>query len=480
MYKVIIGLEVHCELATNSKNFSSAKNTFSDKPNENVAPVDLGLPGILPYTNEEAVYKALKTAIALNCQTPDELVFDRKNYFYPDLPKGYQITQVTKPMGINGYLNIRVGDEIKKVEIHQLHLEEDTASLEHFNKFSLLDYNRSGIPLIEIVTEPCIYSSEEAVTFLETLRYVFLYCEVSEADSKKGQMRCDVNISLMKDTDTKLGTKVEMKNINAFNTVTSAIEYEIKRQTEILESGGTVIQETRRYSDEDSKTYAMREKADELDYKYFLEPNLPPIKFESEYIEKIRSEIPMLQFERIDKYVNNYGLSQYDSIILVKDKNISDYYNEVITHNIEPKSAANWIITVVLGSLNKLNIKLEDFFITPKMLSDTIKLVEKNELSQSHAKKVLYQAIAENKNPIEIVKEQDLKQIDNEEVIKQTVNECIDENKEVLLQYFEGKDYVANFFVGKVMIKTNKQANPNIALKLIKEELERRKQNEGK
>lgn len=477
MYKVIIGLEVHCELKTNSKNFSPARNTFSKNPNENVSPIDLGFPGTLPYVNEEAVYKSLKTAMALNCTIPDVVMFDRKNYFYPDLPKGYQITQMTKPMGKNGYLDIMVNDNVKRVDIHQLHLEEDTASLEHFNNFSLLDYNRSGIPLMEIVTEPCIYSADEAVAFLEALRSVFLYCEVSDADSRMGQMRCDVNISLMKDTDTKLGTKVEMKNINAFNTVRNSIEYEIKRQTEILESGGEVIQETRRYSDEDSKTYAMREKADAVDYKYFVEPNMPPVKLDSDFIVRIKNEIPTLQFDRFNKYVNEYELSSYDATILVKEKEVSDYYNEVISYGIDAKVAANWVITVILGSLNKLNITLDNFNITPFMLSEVLKMVVDNEISTNNAKTILYEAMDENRDPVAIIKEKNIKQIDDEEVLLPKVKEAIDENEDVFQQYLEGKDYVANFFIGKVMAKTNKQANPTVTLKIVKEELERRKLN---
>ncbi|MDD3392398.1 MAG: Asp-tRNA(Asn)/Glu-tRNA(Gln) amidotransferase subunit GatB [Bacilli bacterium] len=475
MYKVVIGLEVHCELQTKSKNFSTAKNTFSSKPNENVMPVDLGLPGILPYVNKEAVYKAIKTAMALNCSIPDEVIFDRKNYFYPDLPKGYQITQVTKPVGRKGYLDIVVGDSIKRVDIHQLHLEEDTASLEHFNNFSLLDYNRSGIPLMEIVTEPCMESADEAIAFLETLRSVFLYCNVSEADSKKGQMRCDVNISLMKDTDTELGTKVEMKNINAFNKVRSSIEYEIKRQTAILEKGGKVEQETRRYSDEDEKTYAMRKKVDAIDYKYFIEPNLPPVKLTDSYLAEIKQEIPKLQHERIHIYTNTYGLSLYDANILAKEKEVSDYYNDVISYGTEEKMAANWVITVILGSLNKLNLTISEFKITPLMLANVLKLVNQNEISVNNAKKILYQAMDLNKDPMIIIKENNIKQIDDEEVLLPKVKEAIDENNDVYMQYLEGKDYVANFFIGKVMAKTNRQANPAITLKIVKEELERRK-----
>ena len=479
MYKVVIGLEVHCELKTNSKNFSSAKNTFSSKPNENVLPVDLAFPGTLPVINKEAVHKALKIALALKCTPPNELLFDRKNYFYPDLPKGYQITQLTKPMGRNGHLLVYINDYVKKVDIHQIHLEEDTASMEHFPNFSLIDYNRSGIPLIEIVTEPCIYSADEAVAFLEILRNLIIYCDVSEADSKKGQMRCDVNISLMKDTDTELGTKIEMKNINKFSSVKSSIEYEIKRQTEILETGGKVKQETRRYNEEDNKTYPMREKVDAIDYKYYIEPNLPSIKLMNEYIEEVRNEIPMLQFDRIEKYINEYGLSEYDAKVLSRHREISDYYNEVIEYGIDPKSASNWVTTVVLGSLNKLEMELKDFFITSKILSGVVKLVNENKLSQNHAKKILYQSITEKIDPLKIIEEQDLKQIDNTEQLRNVIIEAINENNEVLLQYFEGKGYVANFFVGKVMAKTNRQANPVVSLEIIKEELESRRKEYG-
>lgn len=480
MYKVVIGLEVHCEVKTKTKNFSNSINTYSTVPNEHVATVDLGLPGILPVPNKEAVRKALKTAMALHCENPDEIIFDRKNYFYPDLPKGYQITQVTKPVGRNGYLDILVNDEEKRVLIHQLHLEEDTASLEHFSNYSLIDYNRSGIPLMEIVTEPCISSADEAVSFLESLRNIFLYCEVSEARSDKGQMRCDVNISLMKDTDTKLGTKVEMKNINAFTSVKAAIEYEIKRQTEILESGGKVKQETRRI-DEDGKTYSMREKVDAIDYKYFVEPNIPPVKLTSEYLDSIREEIPLLELDRIKNYQNDYGLSLYDAKVLAKDKNIADYFEEVVKEGAEPTASASWVMTVVLGTLNKLEITLDEFFITPHMLAGILNLIKEDKISLNHGKKIIYQAIQDKKDPLVIIKENNIEQIKDNDTILKYVIEAIDENKEQVRQYIEeGKDYVKNFFVGKVMQKTARQADPKVTLDLIKEELDRRKENEGK
>ena len=472
MRKVVIGLEVHCELKTVTKNFSASKNEYTSIPNIHVTPVDLGLPGILPVVNMEPVKKALKTAMALNCTNPDEVLFDRKNYYYPDLPKGYQITQVTKPMGKNGYLKIVMPDYEKDILIHQLHLEEDTASLDHYPAYSLIDYNRSGIPLIEIVTEPCISNALEAVKFLETLRDVFIYCEVSEADSKKGQMRCDVNISLT-DSD-KLGTKVEMKNINSFSSVKAAIEYEIKRQNEVLDKGEKVIQETRRFDEETMKTYSMREKVDAVDYKYFIEPNMPPVKLTKEFLDDIRKEIPRLQYERYHQYTNEYELSEYDSNVLVKDKDIADYFEELISYDIKPKEACSWVTTVILGSLNKLNTDLEGLFITSKMLSEVIKLTLDNKISVGNAKKVLYRAMDEKVDPIEIIEKEHLRQIDDESVLVKLVNEALDEHEDIVLQFKEGKEYVTNYFVGQVMKKTKGQASPVKTLEIIKEEIKKR------
>lgn len=475
MYKVVIGLEVHCELETKSKNFSGAPNTFSMIPNENVSAVDLGLPGILPVVNEEACRKAIKTAMALHCYQPDEIIFDRKNYFYPDLPKGYQITQVTKPMGRDGYLDIRVGDAIKRVYIHQLHLEEDTASLDHMNNYSLIDYNRSGIPLMEIVTEPCMSSADEAVTFLEDLRDLFLFCEVSEARSNKGQMRCDVNISLMEEGSNVLGTKVEMKNINAFDQVRAAIEYEIKRQTEVLESGEKVVQETRRIAD-DGKTYPMRKKVDAIDYKYYIEPNLAPVKLTDEYLEEIRKNVPVLKLDREEMYMEKYNLSLYDASVLAKNRKIADYFEEVLGYGSDVLLTVNFVTTAVLSSLKKLEISIDQFFITPKMLSGVIDLVYAKKISLDNAKKILYQAIEKKKDPLEIINESNISQISDDSKLLEFIKEAIDENPDQVRQYVEeGKDYVVNYFIGKVMQKSNRQANPNRSLELIKIELEKRK-----
>ncbi len=474
MYKVVIGLEVHCELETKSKNFSPAPNMFTESHNVNVATVDLGLPGILPAANKEASRRALLTAMALHCETPDEVIFDRKNYYYPDLPKGYQITQNTKPMGINGYLDILVNNHVKRVAIHDLHLEEDTASLEHYPKYSLIDYNRSGIPLMEIVTEPCMESADEAVTFLEDLRDVFLYLGVSEAKSNYGQMRCDVNISLMKDTDTELGTKVEMKNINAFNNVRAAIEYEIKRQSEILNKGEKVIQETRRIA-EDGKTYSMRAKVDAVDYKYFIEPNIPSTPVTDDLLYELKSELPELKLDRYFKYIEKLGISEYDAAILSKERSLSDYFEEVISYGSDVALTVNFTTTAILSTLNKLEIKIDELFITPKMLSGVINYVNEGKMSLDAAKKLLYKAIDEKIDPNELIKKESLVQINDSDKLLSLITECMEENQEVVRQYVEdGNKSAINFFVGQVMKKSNRQANPNKSRELITEELERR------
>ena len=474
MYKVVIGLEVHCELETKSKNFSPAPNMFTESHNINVGTVDLGLPGILPVANKEAARRALLTAMALHCKTPDEVIFDRKNYYYPDLPKGYQITQNTKPMGINGYLDILVNNHVKRVDIHDLHLEEDTASLEHYPKYSLIDYNRSGIPLMEIVTEPCMESADEAVTFLEDLRDVFLYLGVSEAKSNYGQMRCDVNISLMKETDTELGTKVEMKNINAFNNVRAAIEYEIKRQSEILNKGEKVIQETRRIA-EDGKTYSMRAKVDAVDYKYFIEPNIPSTPVTDDLLYELKIELPELKLDRYFKYIEKLGISEYDAAILSKERSLSDYFEEVISYGSDVALTVNFTTTAILSTLNKLEIKINELFITPKMLSGVINYVNEGKMSLDAAKKLLYKAIDEKIDPNELIKKESLVQINDSDKLLSLINECMEENKEVVRQYVEeGNKSAINFFVGQVMKKSNRQANPNKSRELITEELERR------
>ena len=364
------------------------------------------------------------------------------------------------------------------VDIHDIHLEEDAASMDHLYDTSVIDYNRAGVPLLELVTEPCLHSAEEAVAFLEHMRSVYKYCDVSEADTKKGQIRCDVNVSIMDEDATEYGTRVEIKNINSFGNVYDAINYEIKRQSELKDAGRyeEVEQETRRFDEESGTTIRMRSKADAIDYKYFVDPNLPKYKITDEWLKVIKDEIPRLKDERKHQYINEFMLSDYDATILVKEKNISDYFETVVANGVPHKEASGWVIGLVLASLNKLDITLEEFFLTADMLASVIKLVIADKLSMDHGKKIIYQAIKEKKDPLTIIEENHLEKINDDTVILNYVLESIEENPEQVRQYIEeGKEYVANFFIGKVMQKSNRQADPKVALELIKTELEKRK-----
>ena len=469
-YIPVIGLEVHCELKSNSKNFSSAKNGTGEV-NTNLSVVDIGYPGILPVVNKEAVKKSIMVALALNCRVPEKLVFDRKNYYYPDLPKGYQITQETNPVGRDGYVMITVNGEDIKIGIDNIHLEEDTASMQHFSDYSLLDYNRAGVPLLETVTTPSMHSIEEALIFLETLKGIFLYTDVSDARVDRGQFRCDVNVSLSKD-DT-LGTKVEMKNINSFNNVKLALEAEIKRQTEILDAGGVIEQETRRYDEESNTTKFMRSKADAIDYKYYIEPNIPPIKIEDSWIDEIKKSLPMLQFDRIKKYMSEYELSRYDSEILVHDKNVSDYFEETIKLGCNPKSSSNWITSMILGYLNKNNLKINDIYLKPNMLVELINMVESGKISSKQSKEVFEHVLSDKKEPTDIVNSLGLTQITDDKTIRDIVVKHLDLHPDLIEAHKKGKN-TFDFFVGQVMKETRGKANPSLTAQIIREEMEER------
>lgn len=473
MYKVVIGLEVHAELNTISKNFSRAKNDNSGLPNTNTSVIDLGFPGILPVANKEAFHKALKIAIALNCSIPKMMMFDRKNYYYPDLPKGYQITQATEPIGKDGYVMINVNGVDKKVLINDVHLEEDTANLTHKDNYTLINYNRAGIPLLETVTKPCLYSSEEAIAFLECLRGIYLYCNVSDCRNDLGEIRTDVNISLMKEEDQQLGTKVEMKNINSFNNVKLAIECEINRQTEILNNGEKVIQETRRFDEATLKTVSLRTKVDAIDYKYYIEPNIPPIKITENDIALVKKEIPMLANDRINKYISEFALSRYDATILVKDRETADFYEEVVAIGADKKNVANWINGDINAYLSKNGLKIKDLYLKPEMLALLLKKVDDNKLSIKQAKEILVKALDEKKDPNEIIKAESITQIDNDSEIREMVITILNNNNSLINDYRNGRN-VFDYFVGQVMKQTKGKANPSMTAKIIKEEIEKR------
>ena len=481
-YKVLIGLEMHCEISkTNTKVFSSARNSYDDTPNTNIRPVDMAFPGTLPVVNKEAVRKALMASIILNCKQPEYIYFERKNYYYPDLPKGFQITQETKPapVGIYGELTYEVGEETKTIRVNNIHLEEDAASSTHHEDTTTINYNRAGVPLLELVTEPDFHSAEEAVSFLETMRSIYQYANISEADSKKGQIRCDVNVSIMDasldEKDPKnWGTKIEIKNVNSFGGVRDAINYEIKRQIELKEDGkyDEMEQQTRRFDEESGTTIYMRSKVDAIDYKYFVEPNIPKFKLDKKWLEEIKVTIPPLATERRDKYINELGVSPRDAKIIVKEKPLADYFEETVSLGANPQSAANWINSIILGHLNKMEKTIEELFLTPKMLKGLIDLVESSKISGKQAKEVLTKSLEEEKDPVKLVSELGMSQITDEAELTKIIKEVIEENP-TQLESYKKNPKLFDYFVGQVMKKTRGKANPALSAKILKQELDK-------
>ena len=472
-YKVVVGLEMHCELKSNSKVFSSAENSYNELANANVRPVDMAFPGTLPVVNKECVRKALLMSMVLNCKQPEYMYFDRKNYYYPDLPKGFQITQMHDPVGVDGNIIIECDDYEKNVLIHDIHLEEDAASLDHYYDTSLIDYNRAGVPLLELVTEPCLSSAEEAVAFLETMRRIYQYCGVSEADTKKGQIRCDVNVSIMDPDATELGTKVEIKNINSFGNVYDAIIYEVKRQSELKDAGryDEVVQETRRFDEETGTTIHMRSKVDAIDYKYFVEPNIPKYKIDKKWLDEIRKDIPMLPRERKNKYINEYGLSEYDANIIIKEKEYADYFEKCISLGMDKKQAANWLIVQIIAYLNKYEITLQDFYLTPEYLNQIISELDKGTISSKQSKEIFFKSLEEIKEPKNFISKEN-SQISDINTLNNIIDNIISNNINQVNAYKSGKTNLFDYFVGQVMKETKGKANPTITKKILKDKLD--------
>ena len=392
----------------------------------------------------------------LNCKIPVYMQFDKKNYFYPDLPKEYQITQFFNPVGRDGKVTIKINGEEKEVLIHDIHLEEDSASLDHYYDTSNIDYNRSGVPLLELVTEPCLHSADEALAFLEHIKSIYQYTDISDCDTKKGQIRADVNVSIMPEDSNELGTKVEVKNVNSFDAIRQTIEYEIKRQSELKDAGkyDEVIQETRRWDDESKTTIHMRSKADAIDYKYFTEPNIPKYRITKELLDEIKSRIPQLAYERCEKYINEYKLSEYDANVLVKSKKISDYFEECLSLGADAKSACNWITTRVLGELNKSEDNtIDDLFIRPNMIVELIKLIEDKKITNNQGKEVFTHMLEDHLTPKEIVKKYEMEVIEDEGLIDSLVKKAIED-------YHNGRTNMLDYMVGQVMKKSKGKANP--------------------
>ena len=472
-YKAVIGLEMHCEMKSNTKVFSSAKNSYSDTANINVNPVDMAFPGILPVLNKECVRKAIMAALILNCKVPEYMYFDRKNYYYPDLPKGYQITQLHDPVGVNGSIKIDCNGVTKEIKIHDIHLEEDAASMEHFSDVSLINYNRAGVPLLELVTEPCIESPEEAVAFLEEMRRIYQYADISEADTKKGQIRCDVNVSIMDKDSNELGTKVEVKNVNSFGNVYETIKYEIERQSKLKDEGryDEVVQETRRFDEETGTTIRMRTKADAIDYKYFVEPNIPKFKIDSNLVEEIKKCIPVLPNERKIKYINEYGLSEYDANIIIKNKEYADYFEECVSLGMDKKIAANYLIVQIIAYLNKEAISLNEFYLKPNLLNQIISELEKGNISSKQAKDIFNKALEEEKEPKNFISK-DNAQISDSNELTIIIDNILRNNISQVEAYKGGKTNLFDYFVGQVMKETRGKANPSLTKEILKDKLD--------
>lgn len=472
-YETVIGLEVHAELATDSKIFCGCPTEFGAPANTHTCPICLGHPGVLPVLNQKAVEYAIKASLALNCEIGEVSKFDRKNYFYPDLPKAYQISQYDQPIGLNGWIDIEVNGETKRIGITRLHLEEDAGKLIHsdFGDSTLVDYNRVGVPLVEIVSEPDIRTPEEARAYLEKLKSILQYCEVSDVKMEQGSLRCDANISLRPYGQQELGTKAELKNMNSFRNVQRGLEYEQQRQAEILDNGGTIVQETRRWDDANARTLSMRGKEEAHDYRYFPDPDLIKLKISREWVSEIRSTIPELPDARQARYVQEYGLPSYDAGVLTASKDVSDFFQKAVAAGADAKLVSNWMMSDVMGYLNAEQMELKDIKMTAEGLGEMVKLIEKGTISTKIAKTVFKEMLETGKEPAKIVEEKGLVQISDEGAILKIVQEAIANNPQSVEDFKAGKTQAVGFLVGQVMKASKGKANPGLVNKMLQEEL---------
>ena len=474
-FEAVIGLEVHVELKTQSKMFSPAPAHFGAEPNTNTNVIDLGYPGVLPVINKEAVDFAMKAAMALNCEIATETKFDRKNYFYPDNPKAYQISQYDKPIGENGWIEIEVDGKKKRIGITRLHLEEDAGKLTHSEDgYSLVDFNRQGTPLIEIVSEPDIRTPEEAYAYLEKLRSIILYTGVSDVKMQEGSLRCDANISLRPIGQEKFGTKTELKNLNSFNFVKKGLEFEMKRQEKVLLSGGVIQQETRRFDESTGQTILMRVKEGSEDYRYFPEPDLVDLYIDDEWKARVRASIPELPDQRKKRYVEELGLPAYDAMVLTLTKEMSDFFEATVALGADPKLASNWLMVEVSAYLNSVQKELSEIPLTPESLAKMIQLIQNGTLSSKLAKKVFSELVKTGGDPEKIVKEKGLVQISDEATLTKVVTEVLDANPQSIEDYKNGKDRAIGFLVGQIMKATKGQANPPLVNKILLQEIQKR------
>ena len=491
-FESVIGLEVHAELETKSKMFCSCSVVDSTiaEPNIAVCPVCTGMPGVLPVVNQRAVEYALRVALALDCEIAHTSIFARKNYFYPDLPKGCQISQYEQPLARNGHLTIQTTEGEREIRIRRVHLEEDTGKLTHVHQdeesYSLVDLNRAGVPLLEIVSEPDLRSAEEVRTFATNLRSMLRYLKVNSGDLEKGVMRIEPNISVRPLGSAELGTRVEVKNLNSFRALERSVTYEIKRQTREIQQGKSVVQQTVGWDENLGVTVLQRTKEEEDDYRYFPEPDLPPLVIEPEWIEGIRSALPELPGAKLHRFTQQYGLSEYDAGVLVAEQAVADYYEEVVAalaeispEEVRPKTIANWIIGELFGLLNQFGVSIEQRRVTPQALASLLLLVSQGEINQNTAKVVLAEMFSTGKPADEIVSARGFTQISDSEFITELVNQVLSANPDQVEDYVRGKDSIARWLFGQVMRSAKGQANPQVVQRELDRLLSALRQTDG-
>lgn len=479
-YEAVIGLEVHAQLLTKSKIFCSCSTVFGGEPNTHTCPICLGMPGVLPVVNKKAVELALKTALATHCEIASFSQFARKNYFYPDLPKGYQISQYERPLASDGYVEIELGEERqkKKIGIMRIHIEEDAGKLLHeiggaATEYSYVDFNRTGVPLIEIVSEPGMNTPEEASEYLRALREILQYLEVCDGNMEEGSLRCDANISLRPVGEKKLGTKVELKNMNSFRHVQNALEYERERQRGLLEEGASIIQQTRLWDADQGVTSSMRSKEEAHDYRYFPDPDLVPLAIDPEWINEIRKTLPELPIELRERFVRDYQLPLYDAKVLTSSKSLASYFEECVKLYPTPKTVSNWVMGELLRALNESKKEIKDCPIAPSSLVEMLKMVDEGIISGKLAKKVFEEMYQSRKKPTEIVEERGFTQISGEGELHTMIDRIIATYPSQVEEYRQGKEKLFGFFVGEVMKSTKGKANPHVVNELLKKKLGR-------
>ncbi len=475
-FETVIGLEVHVELQTRSKIFCSCSNEFGAEPNTNVCPICSGFPGMLPVLNQQVVDYAIKSGLALNCEIADYCKFDRKNYFYPDLPKAYQISQYDLPICKKGHLDIEVNGVKKRIGITRAHLEEDAGKLVHQGNitsttFSLVDLNRSGVPLLEIVSEPDLRSSQEARAYMEKLRSLLLFAGVSDCKMEEGSLRCDANVSVRPYGQEELGTRAEIKNLNSFKAMEKAIEYEVRRQIEAIEDGEEIIQETRTWEEDRQITRSMRSKEEAHDYRYFPEPDLPPLRISREWVERIRQSLPEMPEKARERLMAEYSLSEYDTNLLTLTPDYLAFFDECTLYYKDGKIISNWIMGELNKLLNQNNLDIAQCQIKPAALADMLKLIDEGKISGKMAKDVFEAMFETGADPEQIIKEKGMEQISDEDTLGTIIQEVIDKNPGVVDDYRNGKKKATGFLVGQVMQATKGQANPALVNKILAEKL---------